>query len=113
MQINTQANASYLNAIAAQNRPLPQTASNQSTSSSSSASGTSSSVVTISSAASELEAFMKMSESERLQWIWLNSHGVTPEEFSQMNDEEKQKLLDQMREEIKISMQEKPSNELL
>lgn len=111
MQIKPQANASYLNAIAAQNRPLPQS-SDTAKSSTSPAGAGSSSVVNISSAASELEAFMKMSEAERMQWIWLHSHGVTPEEFAQMSDDEKQQLLNQMKEELKISMQEKPQQAL-
>ncbi|GEM_PF-3223845 len=105
MQINTQFNAGYLNAIAAQNRPLPQAIG--STGATGAAAGASS-VVNISSAASELEAFMKMSEAERMQWIWLHSHGVTPEEFAAMSDDEKQQLLDQMKEELKITMQAQP-----
>lgn len=105
MQINTQFNAGYLNAIAAQNRPLPQATG--STGATGAAAGASS-VVNISSAASELEAFMKMSEAERTQWIWLHSHGVTPEEFAAMSDDEKQQLLDQMKEELKITMQAQP-----
>lgn len=108
MQINTQFNAGYLNAIAAQNRPLP-----QSDKGATSSTPAASSVVNISSAASELEAFMKMSEAERMQWIWLHSHGITPEEFASMSDEDRQQLLDQMKEEIKISMQQPTKEEML
>lgn len=111
MQINMQANASYLNAIAAQNRPLA--ASSSTPSSTSTAAVGASSVVNISSAASELEAFMNMSEAERMQWIWLHSHGVTPEEFANMSDEDKQKLMDQMKEEIKVTMQQPPKEQKL
>ncbi|MCB5187492.1 hypothetical protein LG200_05660 [Methylobacillus caricis] len=52
-------------------------------------------------AAKELEEYMNMSDSEKFQWHWLNSHGITKEEFNSMSGEERQKIVDQMKEELK------------
>jgi predicted flavoprotein YhiN len=51
--------------------------------------------------AQELQDYMKMSYAEKLQWSWMNAHGISKEEFEAMSPEDKQKLLDQMREELK------------
>ncbi|MCB5184306.1 hypothetical protein LG201_03720 [Methylobacillus gramineus] len=61
-------------------------------------------------AARELEEYMNMSDSERLQWHWLNSHGISKEDFNNMSAEDKQKIVDQMREELKQKMNELPSS---
>lgn len=51
--------------------------------------------------AQELQDYMKMSYAEKLQWSWMNAHGISKEEFEAMSPEDKQKLLDQIREELK------------
>ena len=42
-----------------------------------------------------------MSYAEKLQWSWMHAHGISKEDFEAMSPEDKQKLLDQMREELK------------
>lgn len=51
--------------------------------------------------AQELQEYMKMSYAEKLQWSWMHAHGISKEDFEAMSPEDKQKLLDQMREELK------------
>ncbi|HWU34666.1 MAG TPA: hypothetical protein VN023_05505 [Methylovorus sp.] len=51
--------------------------------------------------AQELQEYMKMSYAEKMQWSWMHAHGISKEEFEAMSPEDKQKLLDQMREELK------------
>jgi predicted flavoprotein YhiN len=51
--------------------------------------------------AQELQDYMKMSYAEKLQWSWMHAHGISKEDFEAMSPEDKQKLLDQMREELK------------
>lgn len=53
----------------------------------------------------ELENFMKMSDAEKMQYLWLKKHGISQEEFDAMSGEDKQKLMEQMQAEIKQQMQ--------
>jgi hypothetical protein len=54
----------------------------------------------------ELEKFMKMSEAEKAQYLWLKKNGISPEEFEAMAPEDKQKLMDQMQEDIKKQLKQ-------
>jgi hypothetical protein len=56
--------------------------------------------------AQEFLDYMKKTPEQRLQEAWLKAHGVTPEQFEAMSPEEQQKLLEQMREDIKAKMKE-------
>jgi len=49
----------------------------------------------------ELNDYMNMSSAEKRQWSWMNSRGISKEAFEAMSPEDKQKLLDQMRAELK------------
>ena len=53
----------------------------------------------------ELENFMKMSDAEKMQYLWLKKHGISQEEFDAMSSEDKQKLMEQMQAEIKQQLQ--------
>ena len=53
----------------------------------------------------ELENFMKMSDAEKMQYLWLKKHGISQEEFDAMSGEDKQKLMEQMQAEIKQQIQ--------
>jgi predicted flavoprotein YhiN len=49
--------------------------------------------------------FMKMSPAEKMQYMWLASHGITKEEFDAMSPEEKAKLVKQMEAEMREKIQ--------
>jgi hypothetical protein len=49
----------------------------------------------------ELNDYMNMSTAEKQQWSWMNSRGISKEAFEAMSPEDKQKMLDKMREELK------------
>ena len=53
-------------------------------------------------AAKEFLEFMTMTPAERMQYMWLKQHGISKEEFEAMSPEEKQKILDKIREEVKL-----------
>lgn len=53
----------------------------------------------------ELENFMKMSDAEKMQYLWLKKHGISQEEFNSMSSEDKQKLMEKMQAEIKQQLQ--------
>lgn len=44
--------------------------------------------------------YMAKTPEQRMQESWLQSHGITQEEFDAMSPDEKQKLMDMMRKEI-------------
>jgi predicted flavoprotein YhiN len=54
----------------------------------------------------ELSDFMKMTDAQKMQYLWLKKHGISQEEFAAMSDEEKQKLVQQMQEELKTQIQQ-------
>lgn len=54
----------------------------------------------------ELSDFMKMSDAQKMQYLWLKKHGISQEEFDAMSGEDKQKLVQQMQEELKTQMKE-------
>lgn len=54
----------------------------------------------------ELSDFMKMTDAQKMQYLWLKKHGISQEEFAAMSDEEKQKLVQQMHEELKTQIQQ-------
>jgi len=56
--------------------------------------------------AKELQDYMNMSDAEKMQYAWLNAHGISKQQFDSMSSEDKQKLLDQMRAELKQKMEE-------
>ena len=55
----------------------------------------------------EFLSYMEKTPAQRWQEAWLKQHGVTPEDFEAMSPAEKQKLLDQMRQELKQKMEDK------
>ncbi|MFD1121563.1 hypothetical protein ACFQ2T_03525 [Methylophilus flavus] len=54
----------------------------------------------------ELSDFMKMTDAQKMQYLWLKKHGISPEEFESMSGEDKQKLVEKMQEELKAQMKE-------
>lgn len=54
----------------------------------------------------ELSDFMKMTDAQKMQYLWLKKHGISQEEFAAMSDEEKQKLVQKMQEELKTQIQQ-------
>lgn len=54
----------------------------------------------------ELSDFMKMSDAQKMQYLWLKKHGISQEEFDAMSGEDKQKLVEQMQEELKAQMKQ-------
>lgn len=51
-------------------------------------------------AVKEFKDYMAKTPEQRMQEAWLQSHGITQEEFDAMTPDEKQKLMDMMRKEI-------------
>lgn len=81
--------------------PLPETTSNPATKTYITESTTSTKFKSDNDPYKELEKFMKMSEAEKMQYLWLKKQGISPEEFEAMAPEDKQKLMAQMQEDIK------------
>ncbi len=54
----------------------------------------------------ELSDFMKMTDAQKMQYLWLKKNGISPEEFEAMSGEDKQKLVEKMQEELKAQMKE-------
>lgn len=52
----------------------------------------------------ELSDFMKMTDAQKMQYLWLKKHGISPEEFESMSGEEKQKLVEKMQQELEAQM---------
>lgn len=52
--------------------------------------------------AQELRDYMKMSYGEKIQWQWMQAHGISKEAFAQMSAEDKQQLMQQMREDLQL-----------
>ena len=52
----------------------------------------------------ELRDYMNMSYAEKLQWSWMAARGISKSDFEAMSGEEKQKIVDQMREDLKTKM---------
>jgi predicted flavoprotein YhiN len=52
----------------------------------------------------ELSDFMKMTDAQKMQYLWLKKHGISQEEFDAMSGEDKQKLVEKMQEELKAQM---------
>jgi hypothetical protein len=63
-------------------------------------------------AAQEFLDYMKLTPAQRMQYAWLEQHGISKEQFDSMSAEDQQKLLDQMKhdieDKIKQGMQDKP-----
>lgn len=51
--------------------------------------------------AEEFLAFMKKTPEEKMMYLWLQSHGISEEEFEALAPAEKQKLIEQMKAEIR------------
>lgn len=51
--------------------------------------------------------YMKKSPEERMMDDWLRAHGMTKEEFDALGPEEKQKILEEMRQDIEEKMKQK------
>jgi hypothetical protein len=52
----------------------------------------------------ELSDFMKMTDAQKMQYLWLKKHGISPEEFESMSGEDKQKLVEKMQQELEAQM---------
>jgi hypothetical protein len=63
--------------------------------------------------------YTKKTPEQRFQEAWLKAHGITPEQFAAMSPTERQKILDQIRQEIQAKVKEnaqrpkKPTNILV
>ncbi|HEY1096636.1 MAG TPA: hypothetical protein VGF14_05295 [Alphaproteobacteria bacterium] len=55
----------------------------------------------------EFTEYMKKSPAERMMDDWLRAHGMTKEEFDALGPEEKQKILEEMKQDIEEKMKEK------
>jgi predicted flavoprotein YhiN len=55
----------------------------------------------------QLEEYLAMSDGERYQQTWLSKRGLTKEQFDALPAEEKQKLTEQMQQDMKQEMQAK------
>lgn len=54
--------------------------------------------------------YMRQTPAERMQYTWLAQRGISKEQFDAMSPEEKQKLLNQMRQEIEQKVQRSVEN---
>lgn len=54
----------------------------------------------------EFQDYMKESPAQRMVDSWLEQHGITRQQFDAMNEADKQKLLAQMKEELKHKIKE-------
>ena len=52
----------------------------------------------------ELHDYMNMSYADKMQWSWMAARGISKSDFEAMSGEEKQKIVDQMREDLKAKM---------
>ena len=52
----------------------------------------------------ELSDFMKMTDAQKMQYLWLKKHGISQEEFDAMGGEDKQKLVEKMQQELEAQM---------
>jgi predicted flavoprotein YhiN len=52
----------------------------------------------------ELSDFMKMTDAQKMQYLWLKKHGISPEEFESMSGEDKQKLVEKMQQDLEAQM---------
>jgi len=54
----------------------------------------------------EFKDYMAKTPEQRMQEAWLQSHGITQEEFDAMSPEEKQSLMDMMKHDIEDKMRQ-------
>jgi uncharacterized UBP type Zn finger protein len=52
----------------------------------------------------ELSDFMKMTDAQKMQYLWLKKNGISPEEFEAMSGEDKQKLVEKMQQDLEAQM---------
>jgi predicted flavoprotein YhiN len=52
----------------------------------------------------ELSDFMKMTDAQKMQYLWLKKNGISPEEFEAMSAEDKQQLVEKMQQELEAQM---------
>jgi hypothetical protein len=45
-----------------------------------------------------------MTDAQKMQYLWLKKHGISPEEFESMSGEDKQKLVEKMQQELEAQM---------
>ena len=88
---------------AMKNQPLARQVlpDSSSTSTSSTTSDINSSGSASGSAASDFLAFMKQSPEQQMQTAWLARHGISKEQFAAMDPAAKQKIIEQMKNEMK------------
>jgi hypothetical protein len=55
----------------------------------------------------EFLSYMDKTPAQRWQEAWLKQHGITPGDFAAMSPQERQKLMDQMQQELKQKMEDK------
>lgn len=51
-------------------------------------------------AVQEFQDYMKMTPGERMQYAWLKQHNISKADFDALSEDEKQKLMEQMKREI-------------
>jgi hypothetical protein len=51
--------------------------------------------------------YMKETPAQRMQDAWLKQHGISPQAFAAMSGEEKQKIIDQMKQDIEAKLKQK------
>lgn len=59
------------------------------------------------SALAEVKNYFKESPAQRMQDDWLSQHGITEAQFNSMSPADKQKIVDQMRQDIQAKMKQK------
>jgi predicted flavoprotein YhiN len=52
----------------------------------------------------ELSDFMKMTDAQKMQYLWLKKNGISPEEFEAMSAEDKQQLVEKMQQDLEAQM---------
>jgi hypothetical protein len=58
-------------------------------------------------AVQDFQNFMTETPAQRMQDAWLRQHGISAADFAAMSPDDKQKLLDQMKQEIEAKLKEK------
>ncbi|MDE1153674.1 MAG: hypothetical protein PW788_14155 [Micavibrio sp.] len=72
--------------------------------------GISASKKTDSTASTKFLDYMKQTPAQRLQEAWLAQHNITQQQFDAMGADEKQKLIDQMKQEMQAKMQDRANS---
>jgi hypothetical protein len=55
----------------------------------------------------QFEAYIKESPAARMEDDWLRAHGITKEQFDHMSADQKQKITDEMKQDIERKLKEK------